>query len=90
MLHLEILDAKRRRMLPELEFLKKEYRFYLAGGTALALQIGHRTSLDFDFYSAYAHRESRGTARPHLFRGCRAGVETEAVPALKGCSLGAG
>lgn len=25
--------------------------FYLAGGTALALQIGHRTSIDFDFYS---------------------------------------
>jgi hypothetical protein len=25
--------------------------FYLAGGTALALQLGHRTSLDFDFYS---------------------------------------
>lgn len=25
--------------------------FYLAGGTALALQIGHRTSQDFDFYS---------------------------------------
>lgn len=29
----------------------EEYRFYLAGGTALALQIGHRTSLDFDFYT---------------------------------------
>jgi len=38
-------------MLPKLEFLRKEYHFYLAGGTALALQIGHRTSLDFDFYS---------------------------------------
>lgn len=25
--------------------------FYLAGGTALALQLNHRTSLDFDFYS---------------------------------------
>jgi len=25
--------------------------FYLAGGTALALQIGHRRSLDFDFFS---------------------------------------
>ena len=25
--------------------------FYLGGGTALALQLGHRTSLDFDFYS---------------------------------------
>jgi hypothetical protein len=25
--------------------------FYLAGGTALALQIGHRSSVDFDFFS---------------------------------------
>jgi predicted nucleotidyltransferase component of viral defense system len=25
--------------------------FYLAGGTALALQIGHRRSLDFDFFT---------------------------------------
>lgn len=24
---------------------------YMAGGTALALQLGHRTSLDFDFYT---------------------------------------
>ena len=27
---------------------KNEY--YLAGGTALALQIGHRDSVDFDFF----------------------------------------
>ena len=26
--------------------------FYLAGGTALALQIGHRVSMDLDFFSA--------------------------------------
>lgn len=25
--------------------------FYLAGGTALALQLGHRQSIDFDFFS---------------------------------------
>jgi hypothetical protein len=27
-------------------------QFYLAGGTALALQLGHRVSVDFDFFSA--------------------------------------
>ncbi len=26
--------------------------FYLAGGTALALHLGHRISVDFDFFSA--------------------------------------
>jgi len=48
--HFEVLDSKRRQFLIEISFLKK-YGFYLAGGTALALQIGHRTSLDFDFYT---------------------------------------
>ncbi|RKY40602.1 MAG: hypothetical protein DRP81_09195, partial [Candidatus Omnitrophota bacterium] len=45
-----ILDKKQREILKKIGFLKK-YGFYLAGGTALALQINHRTSLDFDFYT---------------------------------------
>jgi len=34
--------------LGQLDFLKS---FYLAGGTALALQLGHRQSIDLDFFS---------------------------------------
>lgn len=49
-LYWEILDKKRIALLPKLRFLK-DAGFYLAGGTALALQIKHRTSVDFDFYS---------------------------------------
>lgn len=49
-MHLEILDQKRKEFLSKLGFLK-DHGFYMAGGTALALQIGHRTSLDFDFYT---------------------------------------
>ena len=45
-----ILDKKRINLLKKLKFLSK-YGFYLAGGAALALQIGHRTSMDFDFYT---------------------------------------
>jgi hypothetical protein len=48
-LHEEILDDARRSLLAELGFLRSE-AFYLAGGTALALQIGHRDSVDFDFF----------------------------------------
>lgn len=44
-----ILDKNQKDLLPRLSFLKK-YGFYLAGGTALALQLGHRTSIDFDFF----------------------------------------
>ncbi len=44
----DILDKKRIEILPLLKKFKKE--FYLAGGTSLALQIGHRDSIDFDFF----------------------------------------
>jgi hypothetical protein len=44
-----ILDEERRHILPALEVGRDE-GFYLAGGTALALQIGHRDSVDFDFF----------------------------------------
>lgn len=49
-LHWEIFDKKRLTLLPKLKFLKEE-GFYLAGGTAMALQIKHRISVDFDFYN---------------------------------------
>lgn len=48
-MHLEILDEKRIDILPLLA--KIDEKFYLAGGTALALQIGHRDSIDFDFFT---------------------------------------
>ena len=44
-----ILDEKRKNILPLFKSLKDD--FYLAGGTALALQLGHRDSIDFDFFS---------------------------------------
>lgn len=48
-LYWEIFDKGHLALLPKLGFLKKE-GFYLAGGTALSLQIKHRISVDFDFY----------------------------------------
>ena len=47
-LHWDILGKKKVAVLPKLKFLK-DRGFYLAGGTALALQIGHRLSADLDF-----------------------------------------
>lgn len=46
-MHLEVLDTKQREIF---ERLGQIYDFYLAGGTALALQIGHRVSVDFDLF----------------------------------------
>ena len=49
MLHKEILSPEQIELLP---FLKKfKNSFGLAGGTAVALQIGHRRSIDFDLFS---------------------------------------
>ena len=48
-LHLNILDEKRRKILPLFKNFSND-GFYLAGGTGLALQIGHRDSVDFDFF----------------------------------------
>lgn len=45
-----IIDNNRLLILPLLKKFKAD--FYLAGGTGLALQIGHRDSVDFDFFSA--------------------------------------
>ena len=47
-MHKEILDDHQIKLLP----LVKEFKrtFYLAGGTAIALHIGHRRSIDFDLF----------------------------------------
>lgn len=46
----DILGPKRIELLPLFKVFKED--FYLAGGTALALQLGHRDSIDFDFFSS--------------------------------------
>lgn len=46
-MHTEALTKKAKELFPT---LKNFNDFYLAGGTALALQIGHRVSVDFDLF----------------------------------------
>lgn len=49
--HLEILPDVQQWLYPQLRNLKT-LGFVLYGGTGLALQLGHRQSLDFEFFSA--------------------------------------
>ena len=53
-LNFEVLPARQKALWKAIdasaEGLEKS-GFYLAGGTALALQLGHRESVDFDFFS---------------------------------------
>lgn len=48
-MHENVLTPKQSALAEKL--LPGIRNFYLAGGTALALQIGHRRSLDFDLAS---------------------------------------
>lgn len=48
-MHAEVLNADQLRLLPVLKLFRKE--FYLVGGTAIALQFGHRRSIDFDLFT---------------------------------------
>ncbi len=47
-MHPEILSEEQKSLLPLVKLFRRE--FYLVGGTAIALQIGHRKSIDFDLF----------------------------------------
>ena len=49
--HREVIGQAVERALAELERSSVLSPFYLAGGTGLALQLGHRRSQDLDFFS---------------------------------------
>ena len=47
---LDILPLVQQRLWPELEVVPSQFVLY--GGTAIALRLGHRQSVDFDFFSS--------------------------------------
>ena len=47
-MHPDILSKEQKDLLPLMQQFKRE--FYLVGGTAIALHIGHRRSIDFDLF----------------------------------------
>ena len=51
-LHWECIPQPVHDLMAEVGHHPFAQRFYLAGGTALALQLGHRISVDLDFFSA--------------------------------------
>lgn len=56
-LHKEILTKEQLELLPLVEEFRKD--FILVGGTAIALHIGHRRSIDFDLFSRLDFRNKR-------------------------------
>lgn len=49
--HFEILSSAQKALWPELAEIPQHFILY--GGTALALRLGHRESVDFDFFSSH-------------------------------------
>jgi hypothetical protein len=63
---LDILPEAQRRLWPELDAVPPDFVLY--GGTGLALQLGHRASDDFDFFSSAGFDPDRLRSRLPLFR----------------------
>ena len=57
-MHKEILNDRQLELLPVMATFSREY--YLVGGTAIALYLGHRRSIDFDLFklSAINHKKN--------------------------------
>lgn len=63
-MHREVLPEPADTLFP---LLSRFPGFYLAGGTALALQIGHRVSVDFDLFSNDQINRALLTRVRHVF-----------------------
>ena len=59
--HPEILPPEQTALLPTLAQIPDHFVLY--GGTALALHLGHRESIDFDFFSAHSFVPDRLEAK---------------------------
>lgn len=60
-MHKEILNQNQVELLNLIADFKRE--FYLVGGTAIALHIGHRQSIDFDLFKSKSFQASKIIAK---------------------------
>ena len=61
-LHIEVLGSRQRKVIRSVGGLASRAGFYLAGGTALALQLGHRHSVDYDWFTTETLADPIGLA----------------------------
>ena len=58
--HPEVLTHEAKQVISKLSYVIPQ-TFYMAGGTCLALQLGHRISIDFDFFTQEEFSENSRT-----------------------------
>lgn len=83
--HWETVAEALRRILSVVGAQPFAGRFYLAGGTALALQLGHRVSVDLDFFSA--DDELLDASRQEIITALRPQLTFEIVQSVVGSML---
>jgi hypothetical protein len=75
---LDILPPAQLALWPELDATPEHFTLY--GGTALALRLGHRTSVDFDFFSDEAFDpDALARAVPYLYGAERVQVASHTL-----------
>jgi hypothetical protein len=82
--HREVLSPRQERSLARLGPGATERGFYLAGGTAIALHLGHRRSVDFDWFLGEAMGDPLRLARDIEARGVPLAVARTARGTLDG------
>src|SRR5258708_1787379 len=70
-LHPETLNPRQRQALAKVGPALSSLGFYLAGGTALGLQLGHRHSVDFDWFHPGRFGDANRVADQLIQRGTR-------------------
>lgn len=73
--HAEVLGARQLKALKNMGPLMTRWDFYLAGGTAIALHLGHRRSVDLDWFTGEGIADPLTLARD---------MEAEGVPFATG------
>jgi hypothetical protein len=63
---LDVLPESQRRLWPELDAVPSDFVLY--GGTGIAVQLGHRVSEDFDFFSSSGFDPEQLSVRLPFFR----------------------
>lgn len=68
-LHLDLLSPAQRRLWDELGDVPPQFTLY--GGTAIALYLGHRKSIDFDFFGSESFDPQRLYAAVPFLKGAK-------------------
>jgi Nucleotidyl transferase AbiEii toxin, Type IV TA system len=82
---LDTLPAPQRRLWDELSAVPEEFVLY--GGTAIALHLGHRESVDFDFFGSRPLDERHLVPAVPFLAGA---VVTQRAPNTFGCTIDRG